>query len=163
VRPLRRTQTGGAAARLAADRPADNAALLDKYFAGFNAHDVASLKDVIAENYVQRDAGQGSGLAGMQAACQRYFDMLPDFHLTLEDSVVTDDKIVARFRITATHDHPVRLVPNAPVFPPTGKKLALEGISIGRVAGGKFVEHWDVDDLLSAAQQMYVQPPDETK
>jgi predicted ester cyclase len=74
--------------------------------------------------------------------------------MALEDSVITNDKIVARFLITATHDHPVQLGPNAPVFPPTGKKLSWEGISIWRVADGKFVEHWDVDDLVGLAQQM---------
>jgi predicted ester cyclase len=170
--PLHKTLTGGALALFAAvafardaaaDQTAANAALLTTYFADINAHDVASLKDVIAGNYVQRDAGQGQGLAGMQAAYQHYFQMFPDFHMTLEDSVITNDKIVARFRITATHDHPVQLGPNAPVFPPTGKKLAWQGISIWRVADGKFVEHWDVDDLLGAAQQMRSPPTAEGK
>jgi predicted ester cyclase len=170
---LRRILTGGALSLLAtialaqtghaADQVAANGTLLTHYFADINAHDVAALKDVIAENYVQREATQGTGLAGMQAAYQRYFDMFPDFHLTLEDSVITDDKIVARFQITATHDRPVQLGPNAPVFPPTGKKLAWEGISIWRVADGKFVEHWGIDDLLGAAQQMRSPPPSQGK
>lgn len=120
---------------------------------------------MIAENQVQRDAGQGQGqgqgqgLTGMQAAYQHYFQMFPDFHMTLEDSIIANDKIVARFRITATHDRPVQLGPTAPVFPPTGNHLTWQGISIWRVAEGKFVEHWDVDDLLSAAQQMRSAPP----
>jgi len=152
-----------ASGAFAADQTAANAALLAKYFADINAHDTALLKDVIAEDYVQRDSAQGQGLAGMQAAYQHYFQMFPDFHMTLEDSVVTNDKIVARFQITATHDHAVQLGPNAPVFPPTGNKVAWEGISIWRVADGKFVEHWDVDDLLSAARQMRPPPPAERK
>lgn len=161
--------TGAALALLAAvplarsapavDQPAANAALLTKYFVDINAHDTAALNEVIAENYVQRDSAQGQGLAGMQAAYQHYFQMFPDFHMTLEDSVITNDKIVARFQITATHDRPVQLGPNAPVFQPTGKHLVWQGISIWRVADGKFVEHWDVDDLLSAAQQMRSAPP----
>ena len=138
----------------AADSTTANSALLDKYFSDVNAHDVASLNDVIADNYVQHGAGQGSGRAGTQAAFQKYFQTFSDFHMALEDSVITNDKIVARFLITATHDHPVQLGPNAPVFPPTGKKLSWEGISIWRVADGKFVEHWDVDDLVGLAQQM---------
>jgi predicted ester cyclase len=142
----------------AADQTAANAALLERYFADINGHDVAGLKDVISENYVQGESAQGQGLAGMQAAYRRYFEMFPDFHMTIEDSIVSNDKVVARFRITATHDHPVQLGPNAPVFPPTGKKLAWEGISIWRIADGKFVEHWGVDDLLGVAQQMRTQP-----
>jgi predicted ester cyclase len=147
----------------AADQIAANVALLEKYFADVNAHEVASLIDVIADNYVQHGAGQGAGRAGMQAAFEKYFQTFPDFHMALEDSVITNDKVVARFQITATHDHPVQLGPNAPVFPPTGRKLAWQGISIWRVADGKFVEHWDVDDLLSLAQQMRAQPPTESK
>ena len=148
---------------MAADHTAANAALLTKYFAAVNAHEVASLKDVIADNYVQRDTGQGSGLAGMQAAFQHYFQMFPDFHMTVEDSIVTNDKVVARFRITATHDRPVQLSPAAPVFPPTGRKLAWEGISIWRVVDGKFAEHWDVDDLLGLVQEMRAPPPGQSK
>jgi predicted ester cyclase len=148
------TQTG-----YAADQPAAGAALLDKYFAAVNAHDTAALNEVIADNYVQHDAGQGGGRAGMQAAFQHYFDLFPDFHMTLADSVIAGDKVVARFEITATHDRPVQLNPSAPAFPPTGKKLAWQGISIWRVADGKFVEHWGVDDLLGLVQQMRAAPP----
>ena len=147
----------------AADANRANAALLDRYFAAVNAHDVAALKEVIAANYVQHDSNQGQGLEGMQAAFRHYFEMFPDFHWTLEDSVLTNDKIVARFRITATHDRTIQLAPDAPAFPATGKKLAWEGISIWRVADGKFVEHWGVDDLLGLVQQMRVQPATQPK
>src|SRR5215469_16383783 len=114
----------------AADQIAANAALLEQYFTNVNDRNLAALKDVISDNYVQHGAYQGQGLAGMQAAFQHDFEMFPDFHWTIEDSVITNDKIVARFRITATHDHPVQFAPGAPVFPPTAKKLAWEGISI---------------------------------
>jgi predicted ester cyclase len=170
--PFRGMLTGGALAMLAsiasvqsgnAADQAGNHALLDKYVAAFNAHDPAPFKDVIAEDYLQHNGRAGQGLAGLQAAARRYFQTFPDFHMALEDSVITNDKVVARFQITATHDHPVQLGPNAPVFPPTGKKLSWQGISIWRVANGKFVEHWDVDDLLGLAQQMRAQPLGEGK
>ena len=168
--PFRAMLTGGLAALAviasvqgsAADQTA-NAALLDKYIAAFNAHDAAPFRDVIAENYVQHNGRAGQGLAGLQATARLYFQTFPDFHMALEDSVITTDKVVARFQITATHDHPVQLGANAPLFPPTGKKLSWQGISIWRVAGGKFVEHWDEDDLLGLSQQMRAQPPAEGK
>ncbi len=138
----------------AADQAAPNAALLERYVAAFNAHDVDAFRSTIAEGYIQHNGRAGQGLAGLQAAVRQYFQTFPDFHMTLEDSVLSGDKVVARVMITATHDHPVQLGPNAPVFPPTGKKLAWQGISIWRVADGKFAEHWDVDDLLGLAQQL---------
>ena len=164
MNPIRRTLAAGMIALAAASGFASgagaagtnsgNSALLDQYIADVNAHDVGALKDVIAENYVQHDGNQGNGLTGMQAAFRQYFQWFPDFHWTVEDSVLAGDKIVARFQITATHTEPVQFGPNAPVFAPTGKKLVWQGISIWRVADGKFVEHWGVDDLLGLAQQM---------
>jgi predicted ester cyclase len=170
---LRRLLMGGAFLLFAAtiapgradadDLTAANAELLKKYFADVNARDLTALKEVISDNYVQHGPYQGQGLSGMQAAFQHDFEMFPDFHWTIEDSVVTNDRIIARFRITATHNRSVQLAPGAPVFPPTGKQLAWEGISIWRVANGKFVEHWDVDDLLGAIQQMRAQPDPQDK
>jgi predicted ester cyclase len=138
----------------AADPSADGPVLLKRYVAAFNSHDVALFKDVVAESYVQHNDRAGQGLAGLQGAFQQYFQTFTDFHVQLEDSVVAGDKVVARFTFTATHDHPVQLGPGAPVFPPTGKKLSWGGISIWRVADGKFAEHWDVDDLAALARQM---------
>lgn len=148
--------TAGSA--LAADERTGNAALLDRYIAAFNAHDPGALKAVVATDYVQHNGRAGQGLAGLQATVTGYFQTFPDFHLTLEDSVITANKVVARLRITATHSHPVQLGPNAPVFAPTGKPLSWEGISIWRVADGKFVEHWDEDDLVGLSQQLRGQP-----
>lgn len=140
----------------AADTASVNPALLAGCFAEVNAHDVDALKHVIAAADVQHDADQG--LEGMPAAFRHSFGMFPDFHWTIEDSVVTNGKIVARFQTTATHDRAVQLGPIAPTFPPTGKKLVWQGISIWRVAVGKFVEHWGDDDLLGLAQQLRSQP-----
>ena len=130
------------------------AALLDRYVAAFNNHDVSLLRDVIAENYVQHNGRAGQGLAGTQATIKGYFDTFPDMHMQLEDSIISGDKVVVRVTITATHSKPVQLGPNAPLFPPTGKKLSWGDIEIWRVADGKFVEHWDQSDLAGLARQM---------
>jgi predicted ester cyclase len=138
----------------AADRTAANAELLEHYVAAFNAHDPDAFKDVIAPDYIQHNGRAGQGLAGLQATLRQYFATFPDFRVQLDDRVVSDDKVVARFTFTATHDHPVQLGPGAPVFPPTGRTLSWDGIAIWRVADGRFAEHWDEDDLVGLARQM---------
>ena len=44
-------------------------------------------------------------------------------------------------------------------IPPNGKLITIEGISIHRIAGGQFVEHWAVGDNLSLYQQLGAIPP----
>lgn len=130
------------------------AALVDRYVAAFNTHDVNAFREVIAENYAQHNGRAGQGLAGTQATIRGYFETFPDMHVQVEDLIIGGDKVVARLTITATHSHPVQLGPNAPVFQPTGKKLTWGDIEIWRVADGKFVEHWDQSDLAGLARQM---------
>jgi hypothetical protein len=97
-----------ASAGRAANKPAKVPALLARYVAAFNNHDVAAFKDVIAENYVQHNGRSGQGLTGLQGTVQQYFQTFTDFHVQLEDSVVAGNKVVARVTFTATHDHPGR-------------------------------------------------------
>jgi predicted ester cyclase len=134
--------------------PAPSAALVDRYVAAFNAHDVDAFRDVIADNYAQHNGRAGQGLAGTQATLRGYFQTFPDMHVQVDDLITAGDRVVARLTITATHSHPVQLGPNAPVFQPTGKKLSWGDIEIWRVADGKFVEHWDQSDLAGLARQL---------
>ena len=43
-------------------------------------------------------------------------------------------------------------------IPPTGKKIAVDAISIHRMAGGKIAETWEVWDTLGFLQQVGVVP-----
>lgn len=132
----------------------DQQELLDRYVAAFNRHDPDAFAEAIAPNYVQRNRRSGPGIAALQGLMRGYFATFPDFHMEIEDRICAADKIVARSLLTATHSNPVQLGPGAPIFPPTGKKLAWGAIDIWRVADGKFVEHWDENDFAGLARQM---------
>jgi predicted ester cyclase len=138
----------------AADADSENAALLDRYIAAFNAHDVDAFAGFVAPGYVQHNGRAGQGLAGLQAVLRGYFQTFPDFHMAVDDRIFGGDKLVARSTLSATHTQPVQLGPGAPVFPPTGRKLTWGGIDIWRAAGGMFVEHWDQNDFLGLSQQL---------
>jgi predicted ester cyclase len=132
----------------------ENSAILDRYVAAFNAHDVAAFGEVIAEAYIQHNGRAQPGLAGTQAALRGYFETFPDFHMQIEDRIFGGDKVVARTSLAATHTRPVQLGPGAPVFQPTGRKLAWGSIEIWRAADGKFAEHWDQSDFVGLARQL---------
>lgn len=38
--------------------------------------------------------------------------------------------------------------------PPSGKQVSINGVDVFRVNGGKFVEQWHVEELMSLAQQI---------
>ena len=133
---------------------AQHSALLERYADTFNQHDADAFAEVVAGNYIQNNGRSGPGLTALQGLMRGYFATFPDFRMTIEDRIFAADKVVARSTLTATHSNPVQLGPGAPVFPPTGKKLAWGAIDIWRVADGKFVEHWDENDFVGLARQL---------
>ena len=42
---------------------------------------------------------------------------------------------------------------------PSGKSITIQEIHIGRIANGKMVEHWGLEDALGMLQQLGAIPP----
>jgi steroid delta-isomerase-like uncharacterized protein len=66
----------------------------------------------------------------------------PDFELVEHDLLAEDDRVATRWTVHGTHRGELA------GFAPSGRKLAIEGLSIYRVAGGRIVEGWVQDDTL---------------
>ncbi len=76
-----------------------------------------------------------------------------DLKITLEDIVAEGDKVVVRWKGTSKHTGEFM------EMPPTGKQLAMTGISIIRIEGGKIVKEWGEMDMMGLMQQMGAFPP----
>jgi predicted ester cyclase len=72
----------------------------------------------------------------------------PDILFTVEDLVAEGDRVVVRWRWTATHAGPFRQ------HPPTGRKVENTGIVIYQLRDGKAVRAWLEIDRLGVLQQM---------
>ena len=81
-----------------------------------------------------------------------YRSAFPDMQLTIEDQIAEGDKVVTRWTARGTHQGELMGIP------PTGKQATVTGITVGRVANGKFVESWSNFDALGMMQQLGVVP-----
>ena len=73
--------------------------------------------------------GMPAGPAGAIAYVSIALKRLPDLHVTIEDMIAEDDRVVVRNRCTATDSQ-------------TEKKLEFRGIVIWRIAARHMVERW---------------------
>lgn len=64
----------------------------------------------------------------------------PDYHLTIEDMIAEDDKVVWRWTMTGTD------LGGQMGRPATGNKVRMYGINIERVHKGKIAETWTSSD-----------------
>ena len=77
------------------------------------------------------------------------FSAFPDVHVTIEDMVAEGDTVVTRWTARGTHQGQLMGIA------PTGKTIAVMGISIGRHdANGQLVETWTSWDRLAMLQQL---------
>lgn len=72
----------------------------------------------------------------------------PDLHFTMEDQLVQGDRVAFRWHATATHTGPLGPAPA------TGKRIAIDGLIVDRVAGGKVRERWEQWDQTLMLQQL---------
>jgi predicted ester cyclase len=76
----------------------------------------------------------------------------PDIHLTVEDLIAEDDKVVGRTTVTGTHQGEFMGVA------PTGKSVTYNEIFIFRFANGRVVETWGVVDVYAQMKQIGMIP-----
>lgn len=119
-----------------------------------NAHDPAAVAGFVAEDYVNHNPMVRDGRTANREFWGRWFAAFPDTQVTLEDVVISGDRVVGRFAYRATHTGSLM------GEPPTGNVLLMRSIDIWRVAGGMAVEHWDELNTLEVFTRLgLVAPP----
>ena len=95
-------------------------------------------------------SGRPQGPKGLLYASQAFRSAVPDLHCTIEDLLVSGDKVTARLLFTGTHKGEFM------GHPATGKPVKFFAIDILRIRGGKIVEDWHLEDNLTLLEQLGV-------
>jgi predicted ester cyclase len=104
----------------------------------WNGHDLEKASEFIGEDMLEESIEH----------VRQFLTAFPDVHITIEDMIAEEDKVVARLVATAT---------NTGSFagqPPTGKKVEIRSIRIYRIAGNKLVDTWAMQDRLGLMEQL---------
>ena len=110
--------------------------------------DLALIDELLGADFVDHSlpVGMDPSIAGAKRAVKGALDAFPDGQWTVEDLIAEGDKVVIRWKLQATHEHEFRGIA------PGGKPVAVAGITILRIAGGKIVERWVNWDSLALRQ-----------
>jgi steroid delta-isomerase-like uncharacterized protein len=122
----------------------DNKALARRAFEGtMNQKNLAVVDELHVADFVFHSASRTiQGLEPFKQLLSMYFTAFPDLYLTIEDTIAEGDRVVVRFTARGTHKGDFMGIP------PTGKQVAVTGISIMRFANGKALEEWVNQDLM---------------
>jgi steroid delta-isomerase-like uncharacterized protein len=126
--------------------------LAEAFVRMLNTHDPDLVDGFVASDYRNHNAFVGDGREANRRFWAAFFAALPDLTATLEDLVVSGDRVVGRFAYRGTHRGEFLGIPAS------GRPVEMRSIDIWRVADGMFVEHWDELNTLEFFQQMGALP-----
>jgi steroid delta-isomerase-like uncharacterized protein len=120
----------------------------------FNKRNLDAIDDFYAPDHIDHTLPPGLlvGPEGTKQAIAMTLLGFPDLRVTIEDMIAEGDKVVIRFTTYGT------LQGTLGGIPPTGKRVAVPTIEITRIADGKIVEDWGLDDRLGMLQQLGLVP-----
>jgi steroid delta-isomerase-like uncharacterized protein len=110
--------------------------------------------DLVVEDFVELDPlpGQRQGREGLKEVLGMMRGAFPDIHWVVEEMVAEGDKVVTRFTWTGTHRGIFLGVPA------TGRSVAVKGVVMDELAGGKMSKSRILMDSLGMLQQLGVVP-----
>ena len=126
--------------------------LAEAFVRMLNEHDPDLVDSFVASDYRNHNVFVDDGREANRQFWASFFAALPDLTATMEDLVVSGDRVVGRFVYRGTH------LGDFLGIPATARPIEMRSIDIWRVADGMFVEHWDELNTLEVLQQLGALP-----
>jgi steroid delta-isomerase-like uncharacterized protein len=132
----------------------ENKAVSRRFHEAIAKGNTQALQKEFAPNYVAHFPGIPVPLnsEGFNQLINVFASGFPESHFDIDDEFAVGDKVVTRFTYHAVHSGEFQGIP------PTGKQVAMTGITILRLAGGKIEENTVELDQLGLLQQLGVVP-----
>ena len=130
-------------------------AIATRLYEGLNKRELSIIDELFAPNYrFYRPASPVPlNREGFKQVRSAYVGTaFPDWHVTVDDLIAENDKVLTRVRMSGSHKGDFLGVPA------TGKRVEIEGLDIFRVAEGNIVEHWVQSDALGLLRQVGLLP-----
>jgi steroid delta-isomerase-like uncharacterized protein len=119
----------------------------------WNKGNLQVTEELFAPNYIHHDPSTpdaGRGPEGERKRATLYRTAFQDTRLTIEDLIAEGETVMARWTCRGSHRGELNGIA------PTGKQIAITGVSVARFTGGKMVEGWVNWDALGLMQQLGV-------
>ena len=108
--------------------------------------EVEAILELYAPDFVDHAPGPGQvpGPEGIVQVVRRYREAIPDLSVTVEDVLVSGDRVVTRETWRGTHQGEVAGIP------PTGERFEVARMHIFKMENGLVKEEWTAGNVLAA-------------
>jgi steroid delta-isomerase-like uncharacterized protein len=137
--------------------PTDNKSLVRRlYEEVWNMRNLEVARELISPSHgvqVMDAADSGIGPEAYARIVTEFVRGFPDLKFTVLDIIAENDKVVALWNISGTHQGEFRGIAA------TGKKMSVDGITISQLANGKIMDSYVSWDMWGMILQLGAVPP----
>jgi len=132
----------------------ENKGIIRRYREAHNANNLDALDAIVAKDVISHNAlpGLPPGLEGGKMAHKAFLVPFPDIQTKTEHLVAEGDKVIEWYSARGTNTGEFM------GMPATGKKFEITSVVVYRLANGKIVETWGLNDGQSLLQQLGMLP-----
>jgi steroid delta-isomerase-like uncharacterized protein len=135
------------------NQPANVATALDLLDAMWNRGDLSAADRLVDSNHVDHSPdGPEVGRAHFVEDVATYRTAFPDMHMTVEEHISQENRVVLRWSATGTHLGPLQ------GLPATGRTASVSGIYIHTVVDGRVTDTWAMFDEVGLLRQLGILP-----
>ena len=135
--------------------PAENKALVRRFYEEIDKGNIDAMDQFVAENYIDHNPAPfvaATGLEGLKQSFKIFEKATPGYHI-IEDQIAEGDRVVTRLTSIGKHEG------DLPGAPRTGNDMKMTSITIHRIANGKLAEKWSEKDMIALLTQLGVMKP----
>jgi steroid delta-isomerase-like uncharacterized protein len=131
-----------------------NKAIVRRFYKAFETKDQAAFNEVLAPDLVaySHSAPSPQNREAHVQGISMFSMAFSEIHYTVEDQVAEGDKVATRVTLRAIHSGDFQ------GLPPTGKQIAVSGITLERIKDDKIVERRVSFDQMGMMQQLGLVP-----
>jgi steroid delta-isomerase-like uncharacterized protein len=130
----------------------DPEATVRRFYGAMASGDTSTAHDFLSDGWedIPLPPGVPAGVEGFTATVAFLRAAFPDFSVTVEDVLVSGDRVATRVLARGTHLGEFLGVP------PTGRIVEFRAFDFHRLSNGKITQSWHLEDLISVLQQLQV-------
>jgi predicted ester cyclase len=128
-----------------------NKALVRHAYELINGREMSSFYELLSPEYIEHLPTGDKTVAQVKEYASTFFNAFPDIHLTIIEMVAEGDKVSVLMNWKGTHKGVFMDIA------PTGNPIDVTNANLIKIAGGKWVEFWNITDVR-LMQQLGVIP-----
>ncbi len=130
----------------------DAEATVRRFYEAVSSGNAGLADEVLAPDWedIPLNPGQGPGREGYKQTIAYLRGVFPDLNITIEDIVVSGDRVAVRSVARGTHSGEILGVPA------TGRQVEFRAFDFHRLEGGRIMQSWHLEDYFGLLNQLGV-------